>query len=751
MRVDWDGAILELWRPKVYRREHAPAVNNSEEASADQQHDYSANRGIRWGWVGLAFPLFVVTLLVLNYPALKSPMIYDSAQFILARSDVFQRNSLWDVMNIIPVRPAFMATLYLNYLTTGMDPLYFRLGNIALVSGAGTALSLLIFLVLEIGVPENRSSLSQRLALSLFLGFVFAVHPLQSLVTLYIWQREAILACLFYFSTVAVYLATRSGRYRYPTVGYGLTGALFFAGMLCKENVITVPVVLLLAEATLFRGNLKELGRNALRISALVIVPLVLYFSITHSLAGSESGGVHIAVKRLTGYYEYAGLSLSKVLLTESRVFFSYLAMAIFPIPGTIVLIRAMTISQSLLNPPITVVACAGLAALVGLGICFIRNRPIAAFGILFFVISLTPESLFIPQHLFFGYRAILPMAGLLMILGEIMLQMLADRRVLRGLRASNIILGVLCGLALAGLLTVTHLQAVSWNPLTLWTEAYEKLPRDRTTIEKTPYLDIVSTLTGLLQTGGYVSDVEELCREALTIYPEGTVEVFNNLGNALLSARKTPEAIEAYRKAIDLKPKRVQPYVNLGVAYAQSGQYENARRTLEKAVRMDPGHARARVNLGVALVNLGLFREAIDHLNRAVQLDPGLAIAYLQLGIAWDGSGDTVRALKQYEQALHLLPTFIDARVHLAEALVKLQRYSESIEQYQQVLQVDPKNYVVHNDLAHVFIMTSQFDKAIGHCREALSIRPDFGEAKKNLKLALEGAGARAGNPRDR
>ncbi len=774
--------MLDTRRTKVDTEPHLSTQEYSGVVRIGRRQEFTATAGIRWWPVGLAFVLSVLTLLVLNYPALKSPMIYDTRGFILAKSDLFQ-GGLWDAISITPIRPLFMVTLYLNYLTTGMDPQYFRLVNIVLLAGAGTSLALLIFLVLELRGEKELHSGTRRLEVSLFLGFVFAVHPLQTLVTLYIWQREAILACLFYFSTVAVYLAARSGRYRTPIVGYGLTGVLFFAGMLCKENVVTVPAVLLLAEATLFLGNSKDLGRSVLRVGGLVIVPLILYFVVANSFAGSESRELHSVIKRLTGYYEHAGLSHAQVLLTESRVFFVYLATILLPVPGTIALIKAMTVSRSLLTPPVTLVACAGVAGLIGLGIYLVRRWPVAAFGILFFVISLIPESTLIPPYLFFGYRAILPMAGVLMILGEIMLRILDDERAGRRMRTSQVILGGFSAFVLAGLLTATHLQAASWNPLSFWKDAYGKLPPERALIEKKPYLDIVSNLAGLLARGGDIAGAEKLSREALALYPDAldlhdilgvallhrgrireaigelqiavkiqptSVGAINNLGNAYLAANEIPKAIEAYEKAIKLKPTRVQPYVNLGAAYANSGQHENARRVFQKAVSMEPKSAKARANLGITLVNLGLLSEAIEHLEKAVQLDPRLAGAHLQLGIAWDRSGNSGRAVESFEQALRLIPTFVDARIHLAESLVKLQRYPESINHYQRILQADPKNYKVHNDLASVFIITSQYDKAINHCRQALRIKPDFSEASANLGLALERASAEPGKNAD-
>jgi tetratricopeptide (TPR) repeat protein len=720
------------------------------------------------------FVLSIVTLLALNFPALNSPMIYDSRLFILANSDVFQRNNVWDVVSIIPVRPLFMVTLYLNYMITGMDPAYFRLLNILLVAASGVAISLLIFVVYETSISQCLCSSAQKLDVSLFLGFVFVIHPLQTLVTLYIWQREAILGCLFYFLTTAVYLATRSGRYGRPTTGYVLTSVLFLAGMLSKENVATVPLVLLLAEATLFRQDLKQMVGRAMRICALTLPPLLLYYAITSGLAGSESHDLHHVGKRLIGYYQYAGLSLVEVLLTQCRVIFSYLASILLPVPGTIALVKAMTISRSLISPPVTAVACAGMMGLIGLGIALIRRRPVTAFAMLFFVIGLIPESVLIPQYLFCGYRAILPMAGVLMILGEVILGVLALGRAGTAVRAVKIAVGAFSAIALAALVAATNFRAASWNPLSFWNEAYEKLPPSPALVEKKPYLDIISNLSGLLVHNGEHPRAANLCQEALAFYPDTyelhdilgvallysgrvqeaieacrkaaelqpqSAEAFNNMGNALLAANRIPEAIEAYKKAIRLKPTKVQPYVNLGAAYVNSGQYKNAVEVLQKGIGVDPEHSKAQANLGIALVKAGLFSDAIKHLTKAIQLDPRMVLAHLQLGVAWEHAGDTGQAVRSYARAIEHAPTSVTARHHLAGALVKLKEYSQAIQQYQIIVQLDPKNHEAHNDLAYALIMTSQFDKAVDHCRKALSLKPDFAEAEANRKLALRRA----------
>jgi Flp pilus assembly protein TadD len=42
---------------------------------------------------------------------------------------------------------------------------------------------------------------------------------------------------------------------------------------------------------------------------------------------------------------------------------------------------------------------------------------------------------------------------------------------------------------------------------------------------------------------------------------------VHNNLGNALMKLRKLGEAIDSYRRAIEIDPKNPRPHHDLGVA----------------------------------------------------------------------------------------------------------------------------------------------------------------------------------------
>jgi tetratricopeptide (TPR) repeat protein len=67
---------------------------------------------------------------------------------------------------------------------------------------------------------------------------------------------------------------------------------------------------------------------------------------------------------------------------------------------------------------------------------------------------------------------------------------------------------------------------------------------------------------------------------------------LYNGLGNIYFMSKRLPEAVEAFKKAVDLKQDK-DYYYNLGCVYFAGSDVKNARFYLEKAAQMDPGDQR--------------------------------------------------------------------------------------------------------------------------------------------------------------
>jgi protein O-mannosyl-transferase len=378
-----------------------------------------------------ALPLFILVALAIHYPAFNAPMYYDSVSQLESKEHFYASGDFLKVIELFPQRPVSMISFYLNYLTWGMDPFYFRLVNSVFLAMTAFIAALTVILIIEIASPACSNAFNEKLGVGLFLGLIFLVHPVQTYVVDYIWQRTALLSCFFYISALAAYTATRSGRIRSTATGYGLCSILFFLALMSKENAVTLPVILILAEIAFFREGWRRLLKRigAFSVILLVLVGILSFLERPHGI-GSESVGIFGTVAK---YYDESSLTLFQLIISQCRVLFSYFVLIFVPIPSNVPLSTAHVIFSSPLESPIIVVATLVAFSIFGTGIYLLRKRPLTGLGLLFFLINLMPESLLVPQYLFFAYRATLPMFGLLLVLADCFLEILSKIRSFSG------------------------------------------------------------------------------------------------------------------------------------------------------------------------------------------------------------------------------------------------------------------------------------------------------------------------------
>ena len=87
-------------------------------------------------------------------------------------------------------------------------------------------------------------------------ALIFVSHPLQTQAVTYLAQRVAVLATTFYLGALLCYAGSRLSGKRITAAGLLLISLLLaMAGVLTKENAVTIPLAILLFEVTFFRGD----------------------------------------------------------------------------------------------------------------------------------------------------------------------------------------------------------------------------------------------------------------------------------------------------------------------------------------------------------------------------------------------------------------------------------------------------------------------------------------------------------------
>ncbi len=210
------------------------------------------------------------------------------------------------------------------------------------------------------------------------------------------------------------------------------------------------------------------------------------------------------------------------------------------------------------------------------------------------------------------------------------------------------------------------------------------------------------------------------------------------NLGIVLSEQREAEQAIDHYRRAVDLRPDYAEAHYNLGRLLVEKGQLDDAIAHYEKAVAINPADAEAQNNLGVSLFGIGRADDAIAHYQKALEIQPDYAEASCNLAGALIGKGDLDGAIARYTACLAAIPDQEDARYNLASALLRRGRTDEAIVQYQKVLQVHPDSADAHANLGSALLAKRRARDAMAEYTKALQISPENLPALSNLAWLL-------------
>jgi cytochrome c-type biogenesis protein CcmH/NrfG len=79
-------------------------------------------------------------------------------------------------------------------------------------------------------------------------------------------------------------------------------------------------------------------------------------------------------------------------------------------------------------------------------------------------------------------------------------------------------------------------------------------------------------------------------------------VAAWIELGNAYFDSDQYERSIQAYRKALDLKPDNADVWTDMGVMQRKAGRPQEAVKAFDQAIAVNPKHEVSRLNKGIVL-----------------------------------------------------------------------------------------------------------------------------------------------------
>jgi len=112
------------------------------------------------------------------------------------------------------------------------------------------------------------------------------------------------------------------------------------------------------------------------------------------------------------------------------------------------------------------------------------------------------------------------------------------------------------------------------------------------------------------------------------------------------------------------------QSWYELGVDYELMGSTEEAERAYRRALQLDPSFVSPYVNLGRLLHRQLNLADAEALYRKAMQAEPANAVAHFNLGVVLEDRDEKDAAMQAYRDSLRLDPTVADAHYNLARLL---------------------------------------------------------------------------------
>ena len=159
-----------------------------------------------------------------------------------------------------------------------------------------------------------------------------------------------------------------------------------------------------------------------------------------------------------------------------------------------------------------------------------------------------------------------------------------------------------------------------------------------------------------------------ELLKKASTIAPREP-GVWNNLGNALLSLGKLPEAEKAFRRSLALADS-AEAWTNIARIQRRRQEWTRSEASARRAIALAPRSGEAWHYLSLALLGLQRSEEAFEAAVQAELLLPAHAQRREAYGRALWAAGEHERAVAFYRDWLAKEPGNPYAQHHLAAAL---------------------------------------------------------------------------------
>ena len=369
--------------------------------------------------------LAVLAILTVYGHTLQSPFLFDDESNIVQNGflkiDTLDRDSIAYVLEAphpSARRKLANLTFALNYVWCGLEPYCYHLVNIGIHAASAVLAFSFFYQLLGVGWLGRRYG-PRRFGIAWAAAMLWALHPIQLNAVTYIVQRMTGMAGMFGLMALNCWLLARKAGRKGPPVSRVFLwsgGALlfWFLGIMSKENLILLPLMILGTEAFLFRRGEFRVPWRFILVFVVLGIAWLAYFDL-------------LRFWKLLGGYARRDFTLTERLLTQGRVLWHYISLFVYPVADRFSLLYDFPVSRGWLRPPTTLPAVLGWFLVPAFAWISRKKYPVFLWVVAWFLCGHLLESTILPLEIIYEHRNYLPSLSLSlgMVLGGVFL---ADR-----------------------------------------------------------------------------------------------------------------------------------------------------------------------------------------------------------------------------------------------------------------------------------------------------------------------------------
>jgi len=256
--------------------------------------------------------------------------------------------------------------------------------------------------------------------------------------------------------------------------------------------------------------------------------------------------------------------------------------------------------------------------------------------------------------------------------------------------------------------------------------------------IAAAPNLAILHATLGLAYScSGQTENAVESYRKAVQLDPND-IQTLVSFGNLLVECKLFDEALHIHEKIINRDKNSHEAYFRIGNVYLLKSLHQKALEAYSMALRLKPDHLNAMNGLGVAQMYLGLKTDAYDTFIRALGIFPESVTALNNLGLLDEESRNFGKAYDYYSRAAIYQPNDIGTLNNLSRISALMYDPEKALEAINSILKLDPMNLKAHKDMAFVQGLSGDMESSLATFRKILSKYPKELEAHSNMIFSM-------------